>query len=200
MAATTPSHQIIAAVERVDQSPYRLTASASPTHDGIGSVRAGGGGSTPPAPTSSRSKRATVLLEARFWSKVEVKSPYDCWPWRAGLFSDGYGLFVRADNRAERAHRVAYELAYGPIPAGLTIDHLCRHHPCVNPAHLEAVTNKENILRGVSFSAVNARKTHCIHGHEFTVENTFITARGRRSCQACRLARQRARYRGRRST
>lgn len=84
------------------------------------------------------------------------------------------------------AHRHAYEKEYGPIPDGLVIDHLCRVGLCVNPLHLEAVTNKENILRGYGAPAVNARKTHCHKGHEFSEENTHISPQNRRICKACR--------------
>ncbi len=83
------------------------------------------------------------------------------------------------------AHRAAYELYVGPIPEGLTIDHLCRNTLCVNPAHLEAVTMRENILRGTGPSAQAARKTHCLRGHPFDDGNTLFRATGKRVCRAC---------------
>ena len=86
------------------------------------------------------------------------------------------------------AHRLAYELVKGPISDGLQIDHLCRNRACINPDHLEAVTQRENILRGEGVAALNARKTHCPQGHAYDEENTLIlTGRqaGARRCQIC---------------
>ena len=84
------------------------------------------------------------------------------------------------------AHRFSYELHVGPIPTGLTLDHLCRNTLCVNPAHLEPVTMRENILRGYSPSANGARATHCPHGHPYNERNTGITkTNGARFCRTC---------------
>jgi hypothetical protein len=85
-----------------------------------------------------------------------------------------------------RAHRVSYVLAHGSIPDGLQLDHLCRNKLCVNPTHLEAVTARENTLRGVSVAAVNAKKTHCPRGHELSGSN-LLAYRKVRSCRACSL-------------
>lgn len=87
---------------------------------------------------------------------------------------------------SKRAHRVSYETFVGPIPAGLTLDHLCRNTLCINPAHLEPVTIKENVLRGDGPTARNARKTHCDRGHAFDETNTGPNANGGRSCRACK--------------
>lgn len=110
-----------------------------------------------------------------------------------GKLSHGYGR-LRVGGVTYLAHRLAYEVFVGPIPDGLTLDHLCRNRACVNPAHLEPVTLAENKRRGMSDPARNARKTHCDKGHEFTAENTYVTSEGYRTCRACRRAFARRRY------
>ena len=84
------------------------------------------------------------------------------------------------------AHRFAYETFVGPIPEGLTIDHLCRIRHCVNPEHLEAVTDRVNILRGEGISAQHARATHCPQGHPYDLINTYVAPDGDRDCRDCR--------------
>lgn len=99
-------------------------------------------------------------------------------------------------KRLVLAHRVAYEREYGPIDPSLVIDHLCRNGLCVKVAHLEAVPNVVNILRGNGAPAQNARKTHCRNGHELTPENTWNRV-ARRACKICDIAYQKHRRRSR---
>jgi hypothetical protein len=109
-----------------------------------------------------------------------------CVEWRGAVTSAGYGSVADGKGSSLLAHRVAYEQVFGPIPAGMTLDHLCRNRRCVNPDHLEPVTNRENILRGTSPSAVHARKTHCPKGHSYSAENTYTKPRGSRECRTCK--------------
>ena len=135
-----------------------------------------------------------LTAEERFWAKVDKSGT--CWIWTAARNAFGYGKFSMGHARWIFAHRFAYETFRGPIPATLVIDHLCRNPSCVNPAHLEPVTNRENQLRGVGFAARHAAKTHCDHGHEFTPENTYTGYKGR-ACRECHRLRERMRRRSR---
>ena len=125
---------------------------------------------------------------ARFFAKVQKTET--CWIWTSTK-SHGYGALT-IEKKPVYAHRFSYQHFKGPIPKGREIDHLCRNRLCVNPDHLEAVTKKENILRGIGLSAKNAIKTHCKRGHEFTPENTYINQKlGTRCCRHCQRDYQR---------
>lgn len=129
----------------------------------------------------------------RFWSRVDKTGP--CWLW-LGAKSWGYGVInVRRLGRMLRTHRVAYAALVGNPPSGLDLDHLCRNRACCNPAHLEPVPRRVNLLRGDTLVARKARQTHCIHGHELTGENVFIKHQGTRGCLTCRRARDKGRRR-----
>lgn len=143
-----------------------------------------------PEQKSRKGLARTESSSVRFWRKVDKNGPNGCWEWTAALKSSGYPNFWDG-TRNVPGHRFSYELLVGPIPEGLNIDHLCRNPLCVNPAHLEPVTQRENVLRGVGFAATNAQMTHCIRGHEFTPENTYVTAKGQRHCRACGALRAR---------
>lgn len=136
----------------------------------------------------------------RFAEKIAL-ADQGCIEWIAGTNGVGYGSFRRQGNQKVYAHRWSYEHHVGPIPKGLHLDHLCRNTLCVNPAHLEVVTLAENVRRGFSSPAINARKTHCIKSHPFSAENTYIhPSDGSRHCRECARERDRARVRRRSST
>ena len=143
-------------------------------------------------------------LEDRLQRMIDRDSLPGCWLWTGSINADGYG-HVRVDQRTLGAHRASYELWIGPIPAGFQLDHVCHtvdkhcsggngclHRRCVNPAHLEPVTNHENLLRG---RWPGSRKTHCPYGHEYTTENTYIGPRGEQDCRTCRRLRMREKRR-----
>ena len=134
-----------------------------------------------------------------FWAKVNKNGPVSayrtdlgpCWLWTAGTKkNEGYGDFWDG-NRTVGAHVQAYLWLKGVIPAKQTLDHLCRVRRCVHPSHLEAVTNKQNLLRGMGAAAIQARKTHCNYGHPLTGTNVRIVKRrdcDERVCRICHAA------------
>lgn len=120
--------------------------------------------------------------------KVEAQAN-GCWAWTGAQFELGYGSFRDDGRKQVRAYRYAWEFFIGPIPEGLTIDHLCRNPNCVNPTHLEPVTMRENTLRGIGPSAINSRRTHCASGHPLAGDNLYLNPiSGRRDCLICRRA------------
>jgi hypothetical protein len=123
----------------------------------------------------------------RLHVRIDV-APAGCWLWTAGLTNapdgGGYGKFYW-DGKTWLAHRAAWVMYRGAIPAGMTIDHLCRVRRCVNPAHLRLATMRQNILAGGGVCAENARKITCKRGHAYTPENTGRQPHGR-FCRICR--------------
>ena len=135
-----------------------------------------------------------MTLGERLWSGA-VETEDGCWEWRRTRNRNGYGQ-IGVGGKTKVAHRVAYELAIGPIADGLQLDHLCRNRACINPAHLEPVTQSENIMRGSGFPPQLASRTHCLNGHELHEGNIYRQP-GRpahqRSCLTCRHERDRVR-------
>jgi hypothetical protein len=120
-----------------------------------------------------------------------------CIEWIAAPANTGYGeLSANSETPRVLAHRWSYEHHFGPIPEGLQIDHLCRNRLCINPDHLEAVTQRVNILRGEGATARNAAKTHCPRGHALSGDNVYThPTRGHRECLECQRRRNHLRTR-----
>ena len=147
--------------------------------------------------TGGRPRTPAVI---RFFQFVRYEPLTECWEW-TGTTVEGYGTFAgdrgHERNEPEMAHRFAYELLVGPIPEGLTLDHLCRVRHCCNPEHLEPVTSAENTARSpLTQASINRAKTHCHRGHPFSDANLGRNANGTRICRECRRESSRA-YRAR---
>ena len=133
---------------------------------------------------------AEVPLATRIEEKCVPEPNSGCWLWMAGLNHNGYGQIMR-EGKKVAAHRASYELYRGPIPPGLQLDHLCRTRSCVNPWHLEPVTQRENNHRSPFLNP-----THCAQGHEYAGDNLYVYARKSdgaicRMCRACSRGRTR---------
>lgn len=126
--------------------------------------------------------RKPLPLEWRLLSRCEQLTESGCWIWHGPLSHNGYGLIGTGHGtQIRRVHRIAYELYRGVIPAGKQLDHLGRVRCCANPWHCEIVTSKENVLRGIGPTAMNAKKTHCKYGHILDRSVGFR----RRKCSVC---------------
>lgn len=119
----------------------------------------------------------------RIWRSIEYTDT--CWLWKLSRNPLGYGK-IKFENRSQPAHRVVYELAVGPIPDGLELDHLCRVRHCVNPAHLEPVTPLENMRRSLNPNMRAHLADTCVQGHPVSDENTYRNPRnGKKQCRIC---------------
>lgn len=145
-------------------------------------------------------RRAVKSTGEKFLRHVSVDTDDAdaCWIWNGARTKGGYGVFARGSGRGNTtnttAHRIAYELYVGAIPDGYEIDHLCRVKLCVNPAHLEAVTSRENNLRSESTSSRNAHKVACESGHLYAEHGYVNPTTGRRRCRTCSNAKASAHY------
>ena len=131
----------------------------------------------------------------RFCIYVDVPDGDACWEWTGGKFTQGYGSFRMGRNR--RAHIVSYEHFVRPVPKGKVLDHLCRNRACVNPAHLEPVTRRENTLRGNAMITKSRNSGFCANGHSTSGPGELYTnPGGKTECVQCRRDQQ-ARFRER---
>lgn len=126
--------------------------------------------------------KSNLSIHERFMKKVCVTD--SCWLWMASKSWKGYGGFG-VNSGVMPAHRFSYELFKGKIPNGLLVHHVCRNPSCVNPEHLETVTNKENSRNTDLHGWHLSLKTHCIHGHEYNKKNTYYCSDGGRRCRVC---------------
>ena len=126
------------------------------------------------------------MLSDRIVDRIDASGP--CWLWLGYTNPKGYGL-AWAEGKTRQIHRYVYEQLVGPIPEGMTLDHLCRIRHCVNPDHLEPCGRGTNVVRSpITITGVHARKTHCINGHVF---DGVSSNNGQRTCRACGRENQR---------
>ena len=129
-----------------------------------------------------------MLLDRAHPTKQPAGFPTPCMVLPVALMPNGY---TRCTVNGVRmyAHRASHEESIGPIPEGFEVDHLCKNRACIEPAHLEAVSPRENNLRSDSFAGIRSRQVACIHGHPFDAENTYVAPdSGTRKCRTCRTA------------
>ncbi len=151
--------------------------------------------------------KSSTPMAVRFWRCVERRGPDECWPAHGSRLSSRYG-YIRIKfqrNGVIRnilAHRLSWMLRHGrEIPDGMLIMHTCDNPPCVNPSHLVLGTKKTN----AEDASIKGRypqqcRTHCKHGHEFTVDNTIRTGERVRRCKTCMRTRTRLWLQARRRT
>ena len=151
--------------------------------------------------------RRFMTTVERMMLSIDVDGPVTrrelgpCWIWTGNLQGDGYGrVRMSRPRRYSRAHKILFEELFGVVPENLVLDHLCRVHACVNPFHLEPVTQRINLLRGETSTARLAAKTHCPQGHEYNEENTYVRKEGWRFCKVCGNEQRKARILAKRAS
>ncbi len=136
---------------------------------------------------STKSKLNDSRLPERFWRLITVDEA-GCWVWGGSRTAGGYGRYQYQLSKAYVHHWTG-----GKPPEGLVTDHLCRNRACCNPAHLEFVSPRTNVLRGEGLPAGRAKKTHCLRGHSLTDSNAYHY-KGHRFCKICSRERTRKRW------
>lgn len=138
---------------------------------------------------------ATIADLERFTRKT-LRSDNGCWAWTACTNNNGYGSFMFR-GKTYSAHSFIYQVLNRTLTKGEVVDHGCNNPNCVNPKHLEAMTQRDNVMKSSGIAAKRARQTHCIYGHEFGHQSPHLVKSGRRACATChrqREARRRSRY------
>ena len=139
-------------------------------------------------------KRSNISLDKinkeLFLSKVIIDENTNCWNWVAHCHPNGYGQF-HIERYPYYAHRVSFVLYKGPLESTDTrvVDHICKNTRCVNPDHLDLITQSENVKRGKNRLVAQMRaasKVHCKYGHAYTVANTWIRIKGSSKYRQCR--------------
>ena len=166
-------------------SPATETRDERPSSDGATTpARQPEAGDSPPVPAPAADSPSDPRLTKYVQDRITLAAD-GCWQWTGSLTNEGYGRLRQGDTETA-AHRWVYEALRGAIPDGLEPDHLCRNRACVNPAHIEPVTHRENTLRSDAASAINARKTHCDKGHPLDGDNLVVTTSNGRQFRRCR--------------
>jgi hypothetical protein len=164
-------------------------------HAEIGNAISSSFSNQPGRPRCPTSARPQIMAEP--FHRLVAIMPSGCWEWTGTRNRDGYGQLKLKGGKGYpfRAHRVAYEAAYGPIPDGMIVCHSCDNPPCCNPEHLWLGTHKDNAAdRTAKRRSYQQRKTHCPRGHEYTPDNVYGAERGKRTCRSCTRAHAAERY------